>query len=135
MHYIRSCVAVNSNAKKFLGRKQTNKQTNATCFVAFKFSFLSRREVLDSSSCNNGNSHKPEVERPWDNSFSWKLFLTILCCHEIYTLTQLRGFICGIANWINPNSILVAACTKLDPPINSQNLTSCARLDYPFLFE
>ena len=118
--------------KKILGQKKTNKPTNATCFVAFKFSFLSRREVLDSSSCNNGKSHKPEVESPWDNSFSWKLFLTILCCRKIYTLTQLRGFICGIGSTQNQ---LVAACTKLDPPINSQNLTSCARLDDPFLFE
>lgn len=119
--------------KKFWVKKK-NKQTNkCNMFCGLQVLILvQRREVLDSSSCNNGKSHKPEVESPWDNSFSWKLFLTILCCHKIYTLTQLRGFICGIGSTQNQ---LVAACTKLDPPINSQNLTSCARLDDPFLFE
>ena len=70
-----------------------------------------------------------KVEHLWDSSFSWELFLTSLPGHKINWLGQLRGFIPGIVlNWIK----VVAASPKLDPPVNSQNWISWARLDHAF---
>ena len=89
LHQIKSCVTNGLKQQKIWGQNRRQR------VPGHQFLVLSRSEVLDRQQQLQQQKflQTGEVEHVWDISFSWKLFLTVLCCHKINRLRQLRGFI------------------------------------------
>ena len=80
---------MDSNARKFL-------DTQMQEFLAF--SSPEMMFLVQSSSCSNKKSSNTKVKHLWDSSFSWKLFVTALCCHRLTGTTERLLVLCSIGS-------------------------------------